>query len=306
MGKGINMVWIVVLLSILLVASVGYIVYAKLKAKKMLQSLYTMLESAEKGTFIENCYDESVLSAIEERMAKFLMNSTITKEKMQQEKGNVTTLISDIAHQTRTPVANILLYSQLLQEQPIPRAAQKQAEELVLQAQKLDFHLSALLKASRLENDLIEVKPQQQDIFPMLQQVVQNVQSKAQNKDIVVTLVPTQSKAVFDSKWTSEAIQNIVENAIKYSGSNSKVTLAVIQYDLFCKIDITDTGIGIAEQEQPKIFQRFYRSTAVHTKEGMGIGLYVAREVVQKQGGYIKVSSMLGKGSIFSVFLPKA
>ncbi|CAM5646827.1 Adaptive-response sensory-kinase SasA [Lysinibacillus sphaericus] len=111
-------------------------------------------------------------------------------------------------------------------------------------------------------------------------------------------------EAVFDPKWTVEALYNIVDNAIKYTPSGGSVQLSVTPYQLFCRIDVADTGLGISEDETAKIFSRFYRSQEVTDKEGVGLGLYLAREIITAQGGYIKVKSRLGVGSVFSVFLP--
>ena len=112
--------------------------------------------------------------------------------------------------------------------------------------------------------------------------------------------------ACFDPKWTAEALYNIMDNAIKYTPQGGKVRVTVQAYELFCRIDISDTGIGISEDEIPKIFSRFYRSSAVSQEEGVGIGLYLSREIITMQGGYIKVSSEPDKGSCFSVFLPRS
>lgn len=102
----------------------------------------------------------------------------------------------------------------------------------------------------------------------------------------------------------AEALFNIVDNAIKYTHQGGKVSITVIPYSFFLRIDIADNGIGIAESEYSKIFGRFYRSQAVSEQEGVGIGLYLAREIVSTQGGYIKVISKAGRGSVFSVILP--
>lgn len=83
------------------------------------------------------------------------------------------------------------------------------------------------------------------------------------------------------------------------------MTVSSTPYELFCRIDVTDTGPGIPEDEQPRIFERFYRSPAVRDEQGVGLGLYLAREIAAANGGYIKVSSQPGKGSTFSLFLPK-
>ncbi len=100
-----------------------------------------------------------------------------------------------------------------------------------------------------------------------------------------------------------EAVVNIVDNAIKYTHEGS-VTLRICPFELFCCIQVSDTGIGIPEEEHTKIFARFYRGAAANA-EGVGIGLYLAREILTKEGGYIRVSSCSGGGSVFSVYLPR-
>ena len=114
----------------------------------------------------------------------------------------------------------------------------------------------------------------------------------------------TDISATFDMKWTAEVLANIVDNAIKYT-EHCTIRISAVSYEMFARIDISDTGSGIPETEQTKIFARFYRSKAVQEQEGVGIGLYLARQIITGEGGYIKVASVSGKGSTFSVFLPK-
>lgn len=106
-------------------------------------------------------------------------------------------------------------------------------------------------------------------------------------------------------KWTVEALFNIIDNAVKYTNENGTITISVKSYELFACISIQDNGIGIAEEEQEKIFGRFNRGSNVSETEGTGIGLYLSREIIEKQGGYIHLQSKLGKGSIFEIYLPK-
>ncbi len=113
--------------------------------------------------------------------------------------------------------------------------------------------------------------------------------------------MPTEETACFDPKWTAEALCNLVDNAIKYTEQGG-VILSVTPYELFLRVDVTDTGIGIPEDRQAQIFSRFYRGNS--DREGVGIGLYLAREILRSEGGYIKVSSEPGKGSVFALFLP--
>ncbi|MDD2402769.1 MAG: HAMP domain-containing sensor histidine kinase, partial [Clostridia bacterium] len=168
-----------------------------------------------------------------------------------------------------------------------------------------NFLISALVKTSRLETGIITVLPKQEAVQRLLDEVREQIMPKADTKGISITMEDTEISACFDLKWTTEAIYNIIDNGVKYSESGESITVKVIPYELFCRIDITDNGIGIAEDEQSKIFIRFYRSAAVNKQEGVGIGLLLAREIVAAEGGYIKVSSVLGSGSAFSVFLPR-
>ena len=117
-------------------------------------------------------------------------------------------------------------------------------------------------------------------------------------------LQDTDAFAVFDFKWTAEALANIVDNAIKYT-ERGTIRISAVSYEMFARIDISDTGSGIPETKQAKIFARFYRSKSVREQEGVGIGLYLSRQIISGEGGYIKVASVPGKGSAFSIFLPK-
>ena len=138
----------------------------------------------------------------------------------------------------------------------------------------------------------------------MLQAVYEQYTTKAKEKGLILNLEETTVVACFDMKWTTEAVCNLVDNAIKYTKQGS-VSISATAYEMFARIDICDTGIGIAEEEQPKIFSRFYRSENALDSEGVGIGLYLAREIVTSEGGYIKVSPWKEKGTTFSIFLPR-
>ena len=170
--------------------------------------------------------------------------------------------------------------------------------------EKLRFLIDSLVKLSRLENGIISLSPQQAALQPLLESVVEQYAAKASEKGLSLRLQDTDAFAVFDFKWTAEALANIVDNAIKYT-EHGTITISAVSYEMFARVDISDTGSGIPETEQAKIFARFYRSKAVQEQEGVGIGLYLARQIISGEGGYIKVASVPGKGSTFSIFLPK-
>jgi signal transduction histidine kinase len=107
-----------------------------------------------------------------------------------------------------------------------------------------------------------------------------------------------------DTDMINRVVYNLLDNAVKYSSPGGKITVTAEQWEMAIKIDISDTGKGIPEQHFAQIFKRFYREDDVHDIDGAGIGLYLCREIITKQGGYIQVKSEVGKGSTFSVFLP--
>ncbi len=273
------------------------------KTRKVMNTLDEMLSSATDGSFKESSFDETMLSALETRFAHYLSASVISARNVAQEKDRIKSLIADISHQTKTPIANLMLYSELLQEEELSPEAEEYASTLHGQAEKLRFLIDTLVKLSRLENGIIALHPENNVIEPVLRQVQHEFELKAAEKGLSLNVASSDAEACFDSKWTAEALCNLVDNAIKYTEKGG-VTISVTPYELFLRVDVSDTGSGISEEEQARIFSRFYRGDTNARQEGVGIGLYLAREILHTEGGYIKVSSEVGKGSVFSVFLP--
>ena len=274
---------------------------------RIMRRLEEMIDAAIDGSFSEHTFDESRLSALESRFAKYLSASETSFKNTPMEKDKIKTLISDISHQTKTPVSNILLYSELLAEQDLPEESRQYISALTVQAEKLKFLIISLVKLSRLETGILTLSPQKTPVLPMLENLAAQYAHPAKEKRLTLSISEPESlynlSAVFDEKWTAEAVGNLIDNAVKYT-EQGKITISVIPYEIFLCIRIGDTGIGIPEQEHTKIFSRFYRSGSVHEKPGVGIGLFLAREIVTLEGGYMKVSSRPGKGSVFSVYLP--
>lgn len=294
-----------VLLSIIIIlTAIICIVY--FITSKILSDIDKMLDSAIDNTFSESSFTEKRLSKLESKMYRFLMSGSTALKHINAEKDSIKTLIADISHQTKTPLSNILLYSQLLNEMPdLNDSTRKLVSQIEEQTEKLSFLISSLIKTSRLENGIINVSPKENSINKLIEGI--DCEGAAASKGISInTELSAELTAVFDFKWTLEAISNIVDNAIKYTPCDGRVSISVKEYEMFVCINISDTGIGISEDETARIFTRFYRSPEVSSEKGVGIGLYLAREILSRENGYIKVSSEKGTGSVFSVFLPKS
>lgn len=298
-----NKISLIFVLLCFLLAAV-FVLWNRRKTKNTIEKIENMLDAAMEGSFTETSFDESKLSALETKFAHYLSVAEISSRNLAQEKDRINSLIADISHQTKTPIANLLLYSELLLEEELPESARANVEALYSQSDKLRFFIESLVKMSRLENGIIELSPQHTSLLPMLQSITEQYAAKAKEKGLSLHLHDTAISATYDPKWTAEALANIVDNAIKYT-KHGAITISVTSYEMFVRVDIADTGVGILEDEQPKIFARFYRSANTQEQEGVGIGLYLARQIISGEGGYIKVNSIPDKGSTFSVFLPK-
>lgn len=299
-----------------LLAAGIFTMFNRYRINQTMSRLSQMLELAIDGSFTETTYDESRLSALEVKFNQYLKEALISSKRLGEEKEKIKELISDISHQTKTPIANILLYTQLLSEAELGREEMYTVNQIEAQTSKLSFLIEALIKISRLETGIITVYPKRNDIQELILEVQNQIGPKVRKKNIrfhsyisAPNFMPEQGEtaetcAVFDMKWTVEAIYNIVDNAVKYTPDGGNITITGKTYELFYRIDIKDNGIGIPKEEQSRIFSRFYRSAKVASYEGVGIGLFLAREIIVGEGGYIKVTSEEGKGSTFSVFLP--
>ena len=262
--------------------------------RRTLRRLNAMLDRAIAGGFSEERFDETELSALEGRLARFLRGSAAARKAVETEQAAVKTLIADISHQTRTPIANLLLYASLLSESELDPRQRDQVDALSAQAEKLSFLIKALVKASRLEAGIVAPAPAVNPVGPLLENAVEQEGPAALAKQITLTAEPFDGSAAFDPRWTGEALGNVVNNAVKYTPPGGRVSVSAQLLDSFCRIDV-----------QAAVFNRFYRGGATRAAEGLGLGLYLAREILARQGGYIRLSSRPGEGCVFSLYLPR-
>ncbi len=290
--------------AVIFLCSAVWVWHTRRDMRRIMQHMNQMLEEACEGHFQEQVYDESMLSSVETKLAHYLAATQAAARQVTEEKEQVKQLIADISHQTKTPVANLLLYAQLLEEQELPPDARTFVQEINRQAQKLHFLIASLVKASRLQIGMLVLHPKRERLIPLVEEVLAQITPKAEEKQQCLEWAPQDLYACFDRKWTVEALMNLVDNAVKYTPCGGTVRLALLDVGLFVRVEIQDTGIGIPEEETAKIFQRFYRGESVAAVEGVGIGLYLARQIITGEDGYIKVSSRVGEGTSFYVYLP--
>ena len=250
---------------------------------------------------------ETIFARISYRLSRLYGILQENRRKVDEERRELQTLVSDISHQVKTPVANLKMVTDTLLAKPVTEQERRDfLQGIRSQTDKLEFLVQSMGKASRLETGAITLDKKDGPLLDTLAQAMSGIVYGAEQKGISVEVqCPDDLRVSHDSKWTAEALFNLLDNAVKYTPAGGKISVSAEQREMYVKLDVADTGKGIPESRQAAIFRRFYREEEVHDQPGVGIGLYLAREIVTRQGGYIQVTSRVGRGSTFSVFLPR-
>ena len=252
-----------------------------------------------------DCEDEDTLwGKIYEKLRRADHIGQRNEEERRSEKNKMKAWISDISHQTKTPVANLKLCMEILQDEPMSERAEEFLNSMEGQIEKLDFLIQGMVKISRLETGVITIRDQESDLRATIGRAVAAIVPKAEEKQIRLYVDCDREVQIrHDGKWTEEAIFNLLDNGVKYTDAGGSIHIEVKAQEMFTQICIRDTGKGIAPERQAEIFTRFYREPEVHEQEGIGIGLYLARKIIELQKGYIEVKSEVGEGAEFRIYL---
>lgn len=223
----------------------------------------------------------------------------------EKEKEQVKSLVSNMSHQLKTPLANLSLYAEILEEEGISQERRAEfADKMNRQIERFNWIVGSLSKMVKLEQNIDEFEVNNTNIRQTILDAVDAVYEKLEKKEIRLIMEPFEDRRLYHNrKWTAEVFVNLLENAVKYTGKGGSISIRVWPYEIYTEIQIADNGNGIRQEELTDIFQRFYRSPEVENVEGSGIGLYLSNLILEKEKGYIKAVSEYGKGSCFSVFL---
>ncbi|MDU1539126.1 MAG: HAMP domain-containing sensor histidine kinase [Paeniclostridium sordellii] len=297
-------VFVVVMILIMLILS-NLMKYVFTKLKIISKNIEDIIHN--KYIIEDDFKEEGVLNIINSDLNKLSRSLNLKIKNINKEKESIKELVTDISHQLKTPLASLKLYNSLLLEEKLDE--EDRIEFLTINKMsinKLHNLIDSLVNISRLEASMINIKKEDKSIKQTLTKAIDSVKAKARLKNIKINLIDFEDKTIpHDSKWTEESIFNILENGVKYTHDNGKIEVSLQETINFVRIDVKDNGIGIDKSEFNNIFKRFYRSEKVEEMEGSGVGLYLSRKIIESQGGNIIVSSKIGQGSKFSLFLTK-
>lgn len=293
----------ILLIAVLICVSVMY----KIKTDLFAKELDGILDDMLTGKTPDFEYTKDTLSGkLNVKLKRLYEILNQKNEQSKQEKEKLNALITDISHQTKTPVANLKMYIQILSERELDE--QKRCEFLSLslaQVEKLEFLVISLAKMSRLENGMISFASCRLSAIEVIADALAQIMPSAEKKKISVNVNCCENPVVVcDKKWMTEAIFNVLDNAVKYTPPNGTIHVVVCKNEFYALIKIKDSGMGIDEAEQAKIFGRFYRSPNAANVDGLGIGLFLSRQIISGQGGFITVKSEPDYGAEFIISIP--
>ena len=270
----------------LLVLIIGIILYKYIVLRSEMRELSAYIDQALDGNLEITEFDEKELSKIKSKLIKFLYASQVKEAKINTEKSKTKDLIADISHQTKTPITNLSLYISLLEDNP----KDEYLEIIKYELNKLEFLIQNLVKSSRLESDIISLQKHQANLKDLVEDVLREFKVILDEKCIGINLKDEDLIFNLDERWLKEAIHNLIDNAIKYSPNGSTINISVYKSYLNYNLDIENECQDLSEETLPKIFKRFYRGANSVSKDGLGLGLFIAREIIEKHGGNIKAS----------------
>ena len=267
-------------------------------------------ENIENDSVDFDKYNENLLCRINMISEKAERNMRINMRKIENEKENVKSLVTDISHQLKTPLANVELYNTLLAEEGISDEERLEFLETEgIAIEKLKMLVDSLINISRLEADMISIDKKEENLKECIESAISSVKADAAKKNITIkNEIKEDCILAIDRKWTTEAIFNLLDNAVKYTAPNGKINLSLDNGINYFALNIEDNGIGIDSSEYNDIFKRFYRSRndIVQNEKGSGVGLYLVRKIMNLQDGNVMVSSEKGKGSTFTLYFSKS
>lgn len=282
--------------------AVLFLGYLKIQ-KKQTMEIAKRIERINLGDYSlqidRNSEDE--LSLLDNQIYRTAVKFREQAENSNKDKENLQKSLSDISHQLKTPLTSIIvMVDNILDDDDMPLEIRREfLNDIKHNTNTISFLVQSLLKLSKLDAEAVKFRYEQVDVKSIIDECIKNTAVMA---EILGVRLETDCNDIIlncDRKWLCEAVTNIIKNCIEHS-QNGNIKITADQNKLYTKISIKDNGSGITKEDLPHIFERFYKGKN-SSDDSVGIGLSLAKTIIEKQGGYISVSSELNKGSEFVI-----
>lgn len=282
--------------------AVLFLGYLKIQ-KKQTMDIAKRIERINLGDYSlqidRNSEDE--LSLLDNQIYRTAVKFREQAENSNKDKENLQKSLSDISHQLKTPLTSIIVVvDNILDDDDMPLEIRREfLNDIKHNTNTISFLVQSLLKLSKLDAEAVKFRYEQVEVKSIVDECIKNTAVMA---EILGVRLETDCNDIIlncDRKWLCEAVTNIIKNCIEHS-QNGNIKITANQNKLYTKISIKDNGNGITKEDLPHIFERFYKGKN-SSDDSVGIGLSLAKTIIEKQGGYISVSSELNKGSEFVI-----
>lgn len=267
-------------------------------------SSYIPQQDAQLSKRVGMVFGEGAVFLIILAFGIYRIRKSISKDiAFQQQQQN---FLLTVTHELKTPIAALKLYIQTLQKHNLPEDKKEKMLNGALQEnERLSQLIENILNASRAENKLFAIQKQDTDLVGLIQTIKERYQSRY-HTDLIAFQGPKALSCAIDQQMLETILVNLIENAIKYGGTQQEITIEMQKLDRFVAIKIADQGPGIDPAERLQIFDKFYRIGSEETRKqaGSGLGLYIVAEYVRLHNGQIRCLENIPTGSIFELILP--
>ena len=282
------------ILMIMVIGSFLFFGFFWMRRGKKLNELGNYVDRVSHGNYEldlqKNMEDE--LSGLRNELYKLTVLYKEQAENAQAGKAALADSVANISHQLKTPLTSAVILTDNLLESPEmePKVRTKFLREISRQLVGMKWLVVTMLKLSRLDAGVVELQKEKVSLNKIAEEAMQNLEMMAQWKEIKFETKLSEITVSGDEKWLSEALQNIVKNAIEHSPQGGLIEIAALENEVYSEISVLDHGEGISDLDQKHLFERFYKASKVEN-ENVGIGLALAKEIVEKTNGSITVRS---------------
>ena len=300
-----NLINTAVLIGIFGIASLSIFMRYVLIQEKELKEINEYIKEVNNKNYSLKIEDnkDGELSRLRNELYKTTVILREAAENSEEEKEKLSIAIADISHQLKAPLTSIRIMLDNISDNP--DMPQEIREDFIQDISKQVEHMSSLvislLKIAKFDAGTIKMENEEIDAKKLIDSVINNLAILIEIKEIeVITKIDEKAIFIADYKWQQEALTNILKNAIEHSQPKSNIYIIVENTSIFLKIKIKDEGQGIEQKDLKHIFERFYRAKNCN-EDSIGIGLSLAKTIIEQNNGYIKATSEVGKGTLFEI-----
>ncbi len=285
----------------LMVINMLYSIYRYQKIKELADYLVRIQNGNRTLDLGDNV--EGELSILKNEIYKLSLKLQSQAELLLRDKTYLADSLSDISHQLKTPLTSMRMMVDLLEQDSLPLEKREEfVRNISTGLERMEWLVQALLKLSKLDADAVTFKNTSIEVDSLIKKAVEPLLISMEMRNITLNIRPIKEtiRIIGDFHWLAEAFTNIIKNCIEHTKPNGSITISYNDNNLYTKIDIEDTGVGIAKEDLPHIFQRFYKGKNAKS-DSVGIGLALSKQIITRQKGNIEVSSTIGVGTRFEI-----